>query len=86
MTLATNESYVVGALTLASSLKRIKTTKKIVIMVTNSVSDNMKNVLNEEFDDVVAVDAMDSCDVSNLSLLDRPELGITFTKVSTMLG
>merc|ERR1711915_725873 len=62
-------------------LKRIKTTKKIVIMVTNTVSDHMKDVLNEEFDDVVAVDAMDSCDISNLSLLDRPELGITFTKI-----
>jgi len=82
VTLATNDSYAVGALTLASSLKRIKTTKKIVIMVTNTVSDNMKNVLKEEFDDMVAVDAMDSCDISNLSLLDRPELGITFTKIS----
>ena len=84
VTLVTNDNYAVGALTLAASLKRVKSTKKLVIMITNTVSDNIKNTLGEVFDDVIAVDAMDSGDIANLTLLDRTELGITFTKVISL--
>ena len=81
VTLATNDDYAVGAITLAASLKRVKTSKKLVIMITNTVSENVKKSLHDVFDDVTAVEAMDSGDVANLALLDRTELGITFTKV-----
>ena len=81
VTLVTNDNYAVGALTLAASLKRVNSTKKVAIMITNTVSDNIKNTLGEVFDDVIGVDAMDSGDIANLTLLDRTELGITFTKV-----
>jgi glycogenin glucosyltransferase len=81
VTLVTNDNYAVGALTLAASLKRVSSTKKLAIMITNTVSDNIKNTLGEVFDDVIAVDAMDSDDIASLTLLDRTELGITFTKV-----
>jgi len=81
VTLVTNDNYAVGALTLAASLKRVKSTKKLAIMITNTVSDSIKNTLGEVFDDVIAVDAMDSGDIANLTLLDRTELGITFTKI-----
>jgi hypothetical protein len=33
------------------------------------------------YDDVVHVEALDSGDFANLELLERPELGITFTKL-----
>lgn len=33
------------------------------------------------FDEVIVVDVMDSEDYHHLSLLGRPELGITFTKI-----
>ena len=81
MTLATNDSYAVGALTLAQSLKRVETSKKIIIMITVEVSENMKKTLEENFDKVYVVDPLDSKDIANLTLLDRTELGITFTKV-----
>jgi len=81
VTLITNDDYAVGALTLASSLKRVNTSKRLVIMITKSVSDSIKNILNKVFNEVVAVDAMDSGDLANLTLLDRTELGITFTKI-----
>ena len=81
VTLATNDNYAVGALTLAQSLKRVETTKKVVIMITQEVTENMKKVLEEVFDKVVVVDPLDSGDLANLTLLDRTELGITFTKV-----
>lgn len=37
--------------------------------------------LRNVFDEVVAVDPMDSGDSVRLSLLGRPELGVTFTKI-----
>ena len=82
VTLATNDSYSVGALTLAHSLRRVQTTKKVVIMITEEVGDTMKTVLREVFDQVIVVDPLDSKDLTHLELLDRTELGITFTKVN----
>merc|ERR1719509_630545 len=37
--------------------------------------------LKQVFDDVVTVEPLDSGDVVNLSLMDRPELGVTLTKL-----
>ena len=81
VTLATNDSYAVGALTLAHSLKRVQTTRKVVIMITEEVSSSMKTVLEDVFDAVFTVEPLDSGDLAHLTLLDRTELGITFTKV-----
>ena len=83
MTLATNDSYALGALVLAGSLRRSGTTRKIVIMVTlDGLSDPMKLQLEEAFDQVVDVSTIDSKDQVNLALLERPELGVTFTKLN----
>ena len=38
--------------------------------------------MDETFDEVINVDALDSKDAANLALLERPELGITFTKIN----
>ena len=82
MTLATNDSYALGALVLASSLKRTNTARKIVVMVTpEGLSPPMKSQLNSAFDEVVDVSLLDSKDKVNLSLMERPELGVTFTKL-----
>lgn len=82
VTLATNDSYALGALVLASSLKRSGTTRKIVIMITpDGLSPPMKAQLAEAFDQVVDVTLLDSQDKVNLALLERPELGVTFTKL-----
>lgn len=81
VTLATNDSYAVGALTLAHSLKRVQTTRKVVIMITEEVSSSMKAVLEDVFDAVFTVEPLDSGDLAHLTLLDRTELGITFTKI-----
>ena len=82
VTLATNDNYAVGALTLAQSLKRVKTTKLLCVMITSEVSEEMKKELEKTFDRVVVVDPLDSKDIVNLQLLERTELGITFSKVS----
>lgn len=82
VTLATNDNYAVGALTLAQSLKRVKTSKNVVIMITEELSKNMREVLEEVFDKVFVVDPLDSKDIAHLTLLDRTELGITYTKLN----
>lgn len=81
VTLATNESYAIGALVLGQSLRRSGTTRQLVILVTKDVSDAMRDRLASVFSRVVLVDVMDSCDTANLALLERPDLGVTFTKL-----
>jgi len=81
VTLATNDNYCYGALTLAQSLRDVNTQRAISILITKHVSESMQNLLREKFDHVEIVDVMDSNDSVNLGLLKRPELGITFTKM-----
>ena len=41
----------------------------------------MKSQLGKAFDEVVDVTLLDSKDKVNLALLERPELGVTYTKL-----
>ena len=43
--------------------------------------DIFRETLGRTFDNVRMVDVLDSQDSSNLDLLTRPDLGITFTKL-----
>ena len=49
VTLATNDDYALGALTLAMSLKQTDTTKKLAIMITDSVTTSMKYEFSYKF-------------------------------------
>ncbi|GAU87760.1 hypothetical protein RvY_00561-2 [Ramazzottius varieornatus] len=81
VTLATNDTYALGCLTLGESLKRAATTKELVVMITRHVSDAMVRCLEKTFDFVQLFDVMDSADSANLAMLQRPELGVTLTKI-----
>uniref|UniRef100_A0A8D8TGB6 glycogenin glucosyltransferase n=1 Tax=Cacopsylla melanoneura TaxID=428564 RepID=A0A8D8TGB6_9HEMI len=81
VTLATNDSYALGALVVANSLKRVNTVHDLVILITPGVTLAMKNELLRVFNFVKEVDVFDSRDETNLRLLSRPDLGITFTKI-----
>ncbi|XP_053313350.1 glycogenin-2 isoform X2 [Spea bombifrons] len=81
VTLATNDLYCQGAMVLGKTLRNHKTSRKLVIMITSQVSSRMRQILPNIFDEVVDVDVLDSADLVRLSLLKRPELGITFTKL-----
>jgi glycogenin len=81
VTLATNTNYVLGALTLAESLRSVNTTRQLTVLITREVPDALQQRLREVFDHVELVDVLDSRDTSNLELLKRPELGVTFTKL-----
>lgn len=81
VTLATNDSYSLGALVVAHSLKRVSTQHQLAVLITPGVSESMRSKLAEIYDVVQLVDVLDSQDAANLSVLKRPELGITFTKL-----
>ncbi|KAI5639707.1 glycosyl transferase family 8 domain-containing protein [Phthorimaea operculella] len=81
VTLATNDSYGLGALVLAHSLRRANSAHPAVVLITPSVTDAMRNRLSAVFAEVITVNVLDSQDAAHLALLQRPELGITFTKI-----
>ncbi|KAL1493420.1 hypothetical protein ABEB36_011479 [Hypothenemus hampei] len=81
VTLATNDSYSLGALVLAHSLKQAGTTHQLAVLVTPGVTAAMREKLSSVFNTVQEVNILDSRDEANLRLLKRPELGITFTKL-----
>ncbi|KAJ8926826.1 hypothetical protein NQ314_020676 [Rhamnusium bicolor] len=81
VTLATNDSYSLGALVLAHSLKQAGTQQQLAVLVTPGVTGSMREKLSQVFNIVQEVNILDSKDEANLRLLKRPELGITFTKL-----
>lgn len=81
VTLATNDSYSLGALVVANSLQKVNTSHQTAVLITPGVSESMKSKLEATFNVVVEVNVLDSKDAANLALLSRPELGITFTKL-----
>ncbi|XP_054470519.1 glycogenin-1-like isoform X2 [Anoplopoma fimbria] len=81
VTLATNDSYAKGAMVLGQSLLNHNTTRKLVALVGPHVAEPCREALSSIFDEVLVVDVMDSGDAAHLSLMKRPDLGVTFTKL-----
>ncbi|GBN34745.1 Glycogenin-1 [Araneus ventricosus] len=81
VTLATDDFYSTGALVLAHSLKAVNTKAKLVVLVTSGVSTRVRDQLSKVFDLVEEVSKLDSNDDENLAILQRPELGVTLTKL-----
>ncbi|XP_028995040.1 glycogenin-1-like [Betta splendens] len=81
VTLATNDSYVKGALVLGQSLRSHNTTRKLVVLIGPHVAEPCRDALGSVFDEVCVVDVVDSGDAAHLALMKRPDLGVTFTKL-----
>ncbi|KAK6617983.1 hypothetical protein RUM44_002425 [Polyplax serrata] len=81
VTLATNDSYSLGALVLAHSLRKSNTAHKLAVLITPAVSQPIREQLARVFDVIKVVDVVDSKDQAHLALMKRPELGVTFTKI-----
>ncbi|XP_069964628.1 uncharacterized protein Gyg isoform X5 [Bactrocera oleae] len=81
VTLTTNDTYSLGALVLAHSLRRTGTAYQLAVLVTPAVSAAMRQRLQDVYNVVQEVNVLDSQDAANLALLARPELGVTFTKL-----
>lgn len=70
-----------GSLVLAQSLRKANTVHQLAVLVTPGVTAHMKEKLQATFDVVEQVNVLDSKDAAHLALLQRPELGVTFTKL-----
>ncbi|XP_077476716.1 glycogenin-1-like [Stigmatopora argus] len=81
VTLATNDGYAKGAMVLGSSLREHGTTRKLVALVGPHVTEPCGHALRAIFDEVCPVDVLDSGDSARLALMQRPDLGVTFTKL-----
>ena len=80
VTLVSNDGYCPGALVLAYSLRLVNSQAKIVCFISKQVSKGWIDRLEEIFNEIYLVDEIKSLDHSNLELLGRPDLDITFTK------
>ncbi|XP_037550219.1 glycogenin-1 isoform X2 [Nematolebias whitei] len=81
VTLATTDSYARGAMVLGKSLRNNDTSKKMVVLIGPNVSEPCQSALRRIYDDVMVVNVLDSGDTAHLALLQRPELGVTLTKL-----
>lgn len=84
VTLATNDSYGLGALVLAESLKSaaVNTQAQTVVLVTDTVTAPMLELLQKSFTVVKTVNLIESEDFAKLALIKRPELYVTLTKLN----
>ncbi|KAJ5042734.1 uncharacterized protein L3040_004131 [Drepanopeziza brunnea f. sp. 'multigermtubi'] len=82
-TLLLNDSYLAGALVLAHSLRDAATTKKLAVLVTTeTVSADAMVQLQKVFDFIIPVERFVNQSPANLSLMNRPDLHSTFTKIA----
>ncbi|XP_053268045.1 glycogenin-1b isoform X1 [Pleuronectes platessa] len=81
VTLATNDSYSRGAMVLGKSLRNHNTSKKLVALIGQQVSEQCQSVLKRIYDEVRVVDVLESGDTAHLAMMKRPDLGVTFTKL-----
>ncbi|XP_060753909.1 glycogenin-1-like isoform X3 [Neoarius graeffei] len=81
ITLATNDSYAKGAMVLGVCLRNHKTSRNLVVLIGDDVSQLCRSVLSQIFDEVCEVSVLDSGDAARLAMMKRPELGVTLTKL-----
>jgi len=81
VTLTTNDEYAVGAYVLGKSLRRVKTTRRMVVLLTKDVSQAKQDQLASVWDDLIMIEPLNSGDKETLTLLKRPELGVTLSKL-----
>jgi len=81
VTIATNDTYAMGALVLSASLRNVGSSRSKAILVTPDVSQRMRTLLEQSYDLVQSVDVINSNDDKILAVMKRPELGVTLTKI-----
>ncbi|KAK9470668.1 uncharacterized protein V1510DRAFT_431924 [Dipodascopsis tothii] len=81
-TLLLTDSYLPGALTLATALAAVSPAYKRAVLVTPGLSTATLDALQTSYDYVIDVAAISNAAPANLFLLGRPDLLYTFTKVA----
>ncbi|XP_076014168.1 glycogenin-1b isoform X1 [Genypterus blacodes] len=81
VTLATNDNYARGAMVLGKSLRNHNTSRKLVVLIGPHVTEPCQAVLKRIYDEVKVVNVLDSGDKAHLAMMNRPDLGVTLTKL-----
>ncbi|XP_064458893.1 glycogenin-1-like [Ornithodoros turicata] len=81
VTLATNDTYAFGALVLAYSLREVKATKLLVVLVTRDVGPVMKHLLSQVFDSVQVVNLLCCRDPLGFPERERDNVQASYTKL-----
>ncbi|XP_076446979.1 glycogenin-1-like isoform X2 [Babylonia areolata] len=81
VTLATTDANAVGCMVLGNSLKRAGTTRQLVVMVTEGVSQGLRSQLMKVFDKLEDVNKGDIQGAGNLPVQSRPDLIGMFNKI-----
>ncbi|KAI9758343.1 MAG: hypothetical protein M4579_003082 [Chaenotheca gracillima] len=82
-TLLLSDGYLPGAMVLAHSLRDAGTKKKLAVLVTlDHVDANSIGELKTIYDHVIPVDRITNKSPANLYLMNRGDLGSTFTKIN----
>ncbi|KAI1288001.1 Glycogenin-2 [Halotydeus destructor] len=81
LTLATNDTYCMGALVTGNSLRNVNTEAELVVFITDQVTSHMKKLLAEVYDHIKNVDIIEGSDHDLLLDTSRPEWAVCMTKI-----
>ncbi|CAN6651676.1 hypothetical protein TRVA0_025S01046 [Trichomonascus vanleenenianus] len=81
VTLLYDDGYLPGLLVLGHRLRDLGTRRSLVTIVTGSVGEHSKALLREVYDEVIPVATITNKSSVGFSLLNRPELDRSYTKI-----
>lgn len=81
VTMANNDLSAMLCLVLGNSLWLSKTSRSLVILVTDGVSHAFRHLLSCVFNVVLSVRSLGTQGTTKLALLEQPDIGVSFTKL-----
>ncbi|XP_077503989.1 uncharacterized protein LOC144114256 isoform X1 [Amblyomma americanum] len=81
VTMANNDLSAIVCLVLGNSLWLSKTSRSLVVLVTDGVSHAFRHLLSCVFNVVLSVRSLGTQGTTKLALLEQPDIGVSFTKL-----
>lgn len=81
VTMANNDLSAMVCLVLGNSLWLSKTSRSLVVLVTDGVSHAFRHLLSCVFNVVLSVRSLGTQGTTKLALLEQPDIGVSFTKL-----
>lgn len=81
VTMANNDLTAMVCLVLGNSLWLSKTSRSLVVLVTDGVSHAFRHLLSCVFNVVLSVRSLGTQGTTKLALLEQPDIGVSFTKL-----
>ncbi|XP_035221880.1 glycogenin-2-like [Stegodyphus dumicola] len=82
VTMCRNNAEVLGCLVVGTSLLLSRTSRRLCVLVTDGVTPTFRELLSSVFHDVQLLRSLDTLGTTKLALLEQPDLGISFDKLS----